>query len=250
MSPVTSHYGFVLTELLVAGLVSAFLVLGLVQMAAASSRGLQLIESISQTQQGGRFAVQQMQRAVMAAGFNPQPWTHSVPEPGLLAATEDGGSGESDKLAVHQVSDRNCFENLNPVQDASGQAAFYVRESTFERSGTGNLAHTCFYGPEGGTLIRQINRQGIAEGVESFQLLFAEDTNGDRLADRRVRAGHWSDPNNVLGIDVAMLVASNDAGGDRAAQTFTILDQSMSSPADGRIRRVWSFSIPLGSRLR
>jgi Tfp pilus assembly protein PilW len=81
----------VLTELLVAGLLAAFLMLGLIQMAAGVSRGLLLIESLSQSQQGGRFAVDQIRDGVMAAGFHPSPWDGSSTIPGLGEETSDGG---------------------------------------------------------------------------------------------------------------------------------------------------------------
>ncbi len=88
--------GFVFTELLVAGLISAFLMLGLVQMAAGASRGLLLIESLSQTQQGGRFAITQMRDVVMAAGFDPLPWQRAAALQGLGVNSSDGGGDDSD----------------------------------------------------------------------------------------------------------------------------------------------------------
>lgn len=242
--------GFVLTELLAAALITSFLMLGLVQMATATTRGLSLVASLSRSQQGGRFAVQQMQSAVMAAGFNPAPWGATGEPLGLSDDSQDGGAGGDDKLVVSQISDRNCFDLPNPVTDVSGNPAFYLRISTFERSGSGNLAHTCFYGPDAGTLVRQINREGLVQNVESFQLLFVEDTNGDRRADRRVRAGQWGDAEHVLGVEVGILLKSEGVVGDAAPPTFQVLDETVSAPGDGRLRRVWTFSIPFGSRLR
>jgi len=241
--------GFVLTELLVAGLIAAFLLLGLVQMAAATSSGLRLIECMSEVQQGGRFAIDQMRDTVMAAGFRPRPWEDAL-LPGLSEDSSDGGIGASDVLVVRQLSDRNCYGNLNSTLDSSGQAAFHIRQSTFERTGSGNLAHTCYYGADAGALVRQINRQGLVSGVESFQVLYAEDIDGDSKSDRRVRAGRWNDIEKVLGVQVGLLIASEEPVGDRDASPLTVLDESVMPRSDGRLRRVWTTTFPLGFKLR
>jgi hypothetical protein len=241
--------GFVLTELLVAGLIATFLLLGLVQMASATSSGLRLIESLSESQQGGRFAIDQMRDAVMAAGFRPRPWEDANAS-GLSTDSSDGGFGGSDVLVVRQLSDRNCYGNPNSVLGADGRAAFYARQSIFERTSVGNLAHTCFYGPDDGTLVRQINRQGMVSGVESFQVLYAEDIDGDSKADRRVRAGRWNDIDKVLGVQVGLLLATVEPVGDSDASPLTVLDESFTQPSDGRLRRVWTTTFPLGLKLR
>lgn len=242
--------GFVLSELLVAGLIAAIVLLGVVQMASGASRALDLVESLSESQQGGRFAVDQLRDAVMGAGFDPAPWAGGSPQPGLLDASVDGGPGESDVLALQQLSDRNCYGNLNPVLDAFGQPEFFLRESTFERSASGNLAHTCHYGPEGGTQVRQINREGLVRRVESFQVLYAEDLDDDRRADRRVRAGAWATPDTVLGVQLGLLLATGKKVGDETPAPLGVLDETVTPRADGRLRRVWTTTIPFGSKLR
>lgn len=242
--------GFVLTELLVAGLIAAVLMLGLVQMAAATSRGLQLIESLSETQQGGRFAFDQMRDAVMAAGFDPAPWEGSVASGGLSANSADGGLGESDTLTLRLLSDRNCYGNFNPVLDANGRPEFFLRESTFERTAAGNLAHSCYYGPAGGVPVRQINREGLVQNVDSFQVLYAEDRDGDLRAERRVRAGQWEDVGQVLGVQLGLLLATAEAVGDEVTEPLTVLDETVIPPADGRLRRVWTTTVAIGSKLR
>lgn len=245
--------GFVLTELLVAGLIASFLVLGLVQMAAGASRGLQLVESLSGSQQGGRFAVDQMRDAIMGAGYHPAPWA-SGPMAGVVATSSDGGPGGNDILTVQQFSDRNCYGNPNPVVDEHGNPAFFVRESTFERNTSANLAHTCYYGPEGGAMVRQVNRQGLVQGVESFQVLYAEDTNGDLRPERRVRAGNWNNASALVAVEVGLLLASEEVVaedlGEDMSGAYTVLDESLTPASDGRLRRVWRAHIPLGGKLR
>lgn len=245
-----SRTGFVLTELLVAGLLAAFLMLGLIQMAAGVSRGLLLVESLSQVQQGGRFAVDQIRDGVMAAGFHPSPWDEGGTISGLGEESSDGGSGGNDVLVLRQLSEKNCYGNSNPILDGNGLPAFFLRESTFEVTARSNLAHTCRYGPNERVMVRQINRQGLVQEVESFQVLYAEDNDGDRLANRQVRAGNWNDISNIAGIEIGLLIATKESLGEPQTSTMTVLDQAVTPASDGRLRRVWTTIIPLVSKLR
>lgn len=246
----TRDTGFVLTELLVAGLLTTFLMLGIIQMAAGVSRGLLLIESQSHTQQGGRFAIDQIRSATMAAGFNPAPWEGDGEVSALGDATSDGGPGGNDILVLRQQSDKNCYGNPNTSLDGSGNPAFFLRESTFEVNASNNLAHTCWFGPDSGSLVRQINREGLVQHVDSFQVLFAEDTDGDRLANRTVRAGAWLEPSQVVGVQLGLLVASEKPVSDHVPPTFTVLDEVVTPQSDGRLRKTWTTNIPMVSRLR
>jgi hypothetical protein len=245
-----SPTGFVLTELLVAGLLAAFLMLGLIQMAAGVSRGLLLIESLSQSQQGGRFAVDQIRDGVMAAGFHPSPWDGSSTIPGLGEETSDGGLDGNDVLVLRQLSDKNCYGNSNTILDGNGRPAFFLRESIFEVTANRNLSHTCRFGPDGGAMVRQINHQGLVQKVESFQLLYAEDSDGDRLANRLVRAGNWNDISNITGIEIGLLIATKESLGEPQTSTMMVLDQAVTPAPDGRLRQVWTTTIPLVSKLR
>lgn len=249
-TPAPSSTGLVLTELLIAALISSILMLGLVQMAAGTSRSLHLIESLSDAQQGGRFAIDQVRDAAMAAGYVPAPWARSGAVPDGLDESVDGGPGHSDVLTVAHLSDRNCYDTFNPVHDGEGRPAYFLRESTFERTAAGNLAHTCHYGPEGGTRVRQINREGLVRRVESFQVLYAEDLDGDGYADRRVRAGQWQDARQVLGIQLGVLVATEEPVGDHTTQPLAVLDEAVAPPADGRLRRVWATTFAMISKPR
>ena len=247
---VIRNKGFVLTELLIAGLLATFLMLGVVQMAAGVSRGLLLVESQSGSFQGGRFAIDQIRDSAMSAGFNPRPWEPDTHVVALGDATQDGGYGASDILMMRQASDRNCYGNTNDATDEQGNPAFFLRESKYEVTAAGNLAHSCWFGATEASMVRQINRQGIVQHVESFQVLFAEDTDGDRHANRLVRANHWNDINQVVGLVIGLLVTTEQPLGGAGPSSFTVLDATITPPSDGRLRMTWTASIPLFSKLR
>ena len=242
--------GMTLVELLVATAVAAVLVLGLVTIASATSAASQLQRNEAQLQDNVRYAANLLSRAVRQAGFSPAPWDEAFRREALTAESANGGPGSGDRLAVRTWSDRNCFENRNPDLDDAGQPLFYLRESVFDLTGSKNLAHECRYGPTPADLTIQIRRQGVVPGIESFQVLYGEDEDGDGAIERWVTAGAWGDPALVLGIRIGLLAVSEDAVGEPAAHDYEVLDVTESRPADGRLRRVFQFAAAIRGRTR
>ena len=231
--------GLTLVELLIALALSAFLILGLVQMVSAATAADVLQRNQAQLLDRARFALGMLGRAVREAGFRPQPWDAAYKIAGLTADTQDSVSTRGDRLAVRTWSDRNCFDNRNPDTDSDGQPLFYLRESTFEPLASGGLAHSCRYGPDAASLVTQIRRQGVVERVESLQLLFGEDTDGDGIIDAWVRAGGWTDAGRVLGVRIGLLLAGDDAVDDTGLREYSILGEPFRTPGDGRLRSVF-----------
>ena len=53
----------------------------------------------------------------------------------------------------------------------------------------------------------------LASNIEDFQLTFGEDTNGDRVTDKYVKASGIADWNHVISVGVALLSSSNKSAG-------------------------------------
>lgn len=241
--------GFSLVEFMVAGLIGVMLLTGLVQVAAGARGSFVLQEGIAEVQESARFAHDSVAVVLRQSGFLPQPWE---PPPGdaLTAANADAATAHGDRVALRSWSDRNCFDAVNPDRDAAGKPAFYLRESVLDLTAAGNLALTCRYGPDEDALVTQIPRQGLLPGIEAFQALYAEDADGDGRADRWVRAGGWSDPARIVGIEVGLLVASREPAAAPESRTFNVLDHVVTAPADGRLRRVVAVAHAFRGRLR
>lgn len=231
--------GLTLVELLVALVLTAFLVLGLVQMVSAASAADALQRNQAQLLDRARFALGAMGRAIREAGYRPEPWAEAYAIEALTGDTVDGASSRGDRLAVRAWSDCNCFDNRNPDTDGDGRPLFYLRESSFEPLASGGLAHSCWYGPDEASLIEQIRRQGLVERLESLQLLFGEDTDGDGNIDAWVRADEWADESRVLGVRIGLLLSSDDAVNDAGPREYSILGETIRTPDDGRLRSVF-----------
>jgi type IV pilus assembly protein PilW len=234
--------GMTLIELLIAMLIGSILLAGLLQIAISSRSSFRLQEGLAEVQENGRFLIDSIADIFRQSGYNPEPWVIPVANTILLDETSDAVRIHGDRVAIRGWSDRNCFGNLNPVTAASGQPEFFIKESVLEQNASRNLAHTCRYGPATDQLTTQIQRQGLAQNVEALQLLYAEDLNADGEADRWVPGGSWADEKNVIGLQLGLLLRSSDSVIERRQQTFNVLDHTIRTPADGRLRRVFTFS--------
>jgi len=240
--------GFTLLEVLIGAALSALLILGLVQIVSAASAAAELQRNNAQLHDHARFAVDILSRAIREAGYRPEPWNESFELAALGEPTADGVAFASDRLALRAWSDRNCFDNRNPERDSEGEPRFYLRETVFDLTGSQSLARLCRYGPDAAELTTQVPRQGWVPGVESFQLLYGEDIDGDGSIEQWVKAGQWRNPARVLGVRVGLLLASAEAVAEPGARRHEVLDAVHRSPADGRLRRVFEFAVAIRGR--
>lgn len=236
-----------LAEVLLAVALGAVLILGLVQIAAATSTASALQRNLAQLQDRARFARGYFAAAIRQAGYRPEPWNEAFDIEALDNASRDGFTPAGDRVAIRGWSNLNCFDNRNPVEDAEGRPAFFLRESEFRVNADRNLILTCRYGSGPDKLVVQVN-QGIVPGVESFQVLYGDDADRDAQIDRWVPAGAWSDPRNILGTRVGLLLASDEPVAEPVAATFSVLGRTQTAPADGRLRRVFEFALAIRSR--
>ena len=236
-----------LLELLVATALTAFLVLGLVHFVTAASATTLLQRNQGQIQDRARFAINRIVAAIREAGYRPEPWDETWALEGFTADTLDAVSSGSDRLSVRTWSDRNCFDNRNDATDADGNALFYIRETSFDLNSSKGLTRQCRYGPSLAEMTTQIRRQGMIEGVESFQLLFAIDADADGLAEEWVNAGAWDDPGQIRGVKVGLLLVSENTVVIRQPKEFAVLDTFKHVKADGRLRHVFQFTAAVRS---
>jgi len=242
--------GFSLMEVMIGIFLSTVLMTGIVQLLSGSVSAYRLQLSQSQLEESSRYARDVLVSHIAQAGFHPQPWQNL---PGFQALTNeslDGGTAIADQLGLQRWSMRNCYGNDNPVKDASGQAAFYLLQVRFIVNNANNLAITCRYGPDASNLQTQINNFGLIEDVEFMQVLYAEDRDGDKVADRWVRAQNWLNEGDVQAVKVALLLSTRQPFEPAASKLITLLDEPIATPVDGHLRRVRSMTTTIRSRLR
>jgi len=246
--PLCGSRAFSLLEILLAVALSGVLMTGVVRLLTASLSAYRMQTNRSQMSMSGRLARDMLIEHIAQAGYAPEPWRGMLPA--LTADTLDGDPLPGDQLGVQRWSRRDCFGNDNPVTDSDDRPAFYLLQARFRINSAGNLALTCRYGPGPAQFKTQINNQGMVEGIESMQLLYAEDRDGDGIADGWVKAGHWLDERRIRAVRAALLLSTDEPVGQPAPGPLTLLDETVQRPADGRLRKVTTLTAAIRGRLR
>jgi hypothetical protein len=206
--------------------------------------------SQSQLEESARYARDVLFTHITQAGYQAEPWQNLSEFSALTAETLDGGSISGDQLGLQRWSAHNCYGNENPVTDSVGQAKFYLLQTRFHVNTANNLAITCRYGPDASQLKTQINNFGLIENVESMQILYAEDRDGDNIADSWVNGNAWIHERNIRAVKVALLLSTHQAFDQAVSKQVALLDEMITTPADGHLRRVSVSTSTIRGRLR
>lgn len=244
-SVVHAFSGYTLLELVLALALTALLLLGLVQITAAAGTSARLQDAQAQLQENARLAQSTLSQAIRQAGYNPEPWSGRFPALPRVSGSVDSLSRYSDRLILSAWSDLNCYGHLNADTDAQGRPRFYLRETSFDLNTSRNLTQACRYGPDAGSLVDQIHRQGFVPGVEAFQVQYGQDIDGDGLLENWVRAGNWGGDDDILGVRIGLLLAGDESVAPPQSRVFEVLDLPVRKRADGRLRRIADFTTAL-----
>jgi len=245
-----THHGFSLLEVMIGVFLSAVLMTGIVRLLGGSVAAYRLQLSQSQLEESGRYARDVLITHIAQAGYQPEPWQNQPELPALTGETLDGGLLPGDQLGLQRWSSRNCYGNENPVMDSDGHPEFHLLQTRFSVNTINNLAITCRYGPDASQLTTQINNFGLIEDVESMQVLYAEDRDGDNIADSWVTGQSWQQESNIRAIKVALLLSTRRAFDQAVSEQITLLDETITTPADGHLRRISSLTTAIRGRLR
>jgi len=245
-----TQQGFSLMELMIGVSLSTILMSGIVQLMAGSVSAYRLQLGQSQIEESVRYARDVLVTHIAQAGFQAEPWLSPVTFHALTDESLNGSSSSADQLGLQRWSRTNCYGNNNPILDGKGQPAFFMLQTRFKVNTSNNLAITCRYGPDTSALRTQINNFGLIEDVESMQVLYGEDRDGDAIADAWVPAQTWSQESNIRAVKVALLLSTRQAFDQAASTQLTLLDETITTPADGHLRRIRSFTTAIRGRLR
>jgi type IV pilus assembly protein PilW len=164
---------------------------------------------------------------------------------------------EGDSFIVHETSDitldsKNKFPgNYNPAACATAAPAhclskiyqgdasiFKLSSNTYTiQNGAGNTSALFKNGDE------------LLEGIENMQILYGEDTDGDNSPNYFVPAGTAGlNMDNVISVRISLLATTLEDNISTQPVPYTIFADTV-TPADNRIRRVFTLTIALRNRL-
>jgi type IV pilus assembly protein PilW len=240
--------GVTLVELMIAVTIGLLLVVVIAQLYLGSRQTFATTDDVSRMQDNIRYSQQLLTRTIHLAGYKSQ--ANSVTATVFkalpaLGAVEGVAAADPDELTIrYQGSGTGAAADGTVVDCLGGRVdAGVIVTNTFKiekNATTGRMGLTC-------------NGAEIVADVLNMQILFGEDTDGDLVANRYVKAGTVIDSgnlNNVVSVRVNLLFETpTDASKTVAdAQTYDMGTVTVGPFADRRIRRLVSTTINLRNR--
>ncbi len=297
--------GLSMIEIMIAMVLGAFLLGGVLQIFSSSKQTYRVQEGMSRLQENGRFAMDFITKDIRNADF----WgclkngltdinknlNGADAFPQGVNGSNDAGLNASDTLIMRSaidsgvtvqppfdktittfsannglthgdillVSDCNTGDIFQvdtsavsgsspptPGNSATSLSKVYAGNASIYRVGT--IIYSIQNGASGQpALFRQINNNAateLVEGIENLQIRYGEDTDADGTPDYYVTANNVVDMDQVVSIRVTLLartIADNLAG-QPVAYTYNGVT---TTPADRRLRRVFTSTIAVRNRL-
>ena len=225
--------GMTLIEIMIALLIGAFLLGGVLQIFSGSQQTYRMQENLSRLQENGRFAMDFLAHDIRMAGY----WgCLSGTNIDITGADNNAVAGDGIDNGTDTITLKGAFV-LTPTGScgvvADPTAAYYTDASS-----------TIVYKINNAVLQQDTNNQhnGIVEGIENMQILYGVDTDdpltGDHVPNYYVAANPgWA------ATDWAKVVSI------RITITARTLDGNLTTTGDGRIRRDFTTTIALRNRL-
>jgi len=222
---VARQRGVSLVELMIALVIGLIIVASVSQVFLSGKRSYGTQSGLGVLQENGRFALYFLQRDLQFAGFpqriGPSGSSLDVPTPFDTSKTLDGGSGSDEVTAWWNAdadvedSDLDCLGQ----ETTSGTvwSRYFVQNSALMCEGSGNPDFP----------------QPLIQNVDSFQVQYGVDSDGDGWADLYVPASLVTNWGVVVSVRVAVLLNSGEITREDADTTvYSILDGPTFTPAD------------------
>lgn len=242
--------GFSLMEVLIAIFLTTVLTGGIVQLMVGSVSAYRLQLGQGGLEESSHYARDILVSHISQAGYQAEPWSGQPWLPAITSESLNNTTSKGDHLGLQRWSRHDCYGNENPVRDAENQPAFYLLRVRFSVSTAKNLAIRCSYGADASQLQTQINNFGLIEDVESMHVLYAEDTDADNVADHWVIAQSWQHESDIRAIKVAFLLSTRQPFETPRNQPLAMLDETITTPADGHLRKIVSLTSAIRGRIR
>ena len=259
--------GMTLIEIMVALLIGAFLMGGVLQIFVSSKQTNRMQENLSRLQENGRFAMYFLSRDIRRAGY----WgclIPSSPDVDITGTNDNAVAGDNIDDGTDTLTLRGAFA-LAPTGTCGNAvdttAVYYTDPSS-----------TVTYQISGSVLQQNTNNQnnGLIEGIEDMQILYGVDTNDDDdgivttpapdgSANYYVTAANIPDIDDgtptglpdgnpdwyrVISIRISLLVHTLEDNLTTQPLTYTY-NGVTTTATDFRIRRVFNTTVALRNRL-
>lgn len=238
--------GLSLVELMVALAIGLLLTMSVGTILSGSMQIFRVQGESARIQESGRFLMDTLGRQITQAGYAAISTDYTDPklafagtpisgEDGLVATRTDERKNGSDYLAVSFDASTDCQGNA--VAGGTARNEFYL-----------NTREELVCASNGGAA------EMLADGVESFQVLYGIDSDGDYTIDRyKAQPVYNADPllnewKQVRTVRVCAVVRAFSPGTSPAAQTYQDCSGATVTAPDTRLRRVLGATYQLRNR--
>jgi len=243
LNRLSNQAGITLVELLVAMVISMFILSGVITVFVANKQNYRVQENMAAIQDNGRFAVDMISRGVRMSGYQGDTASDWV-----FGALNDSISGTNNTAAAGLMAGTDTltvtFQAADDMQaDCLGNRTVLDETvtATYSVDANGNLQ--CATATEGPV--------DLVEGVDSMQVLYGMNTNGDGVVNQYVPFAGGLDMNDVMAIRLGLLMSSPDdnVALDTDSVSRTVLDVTVAAANDKKVRRIFETTIRLRNRL-
>lgn len=274
--------GFTVIELMISLGLGAFLTLAVLQAFIGSKRSFDVIQAQAEMQESARFGMQFVRESLMMAGYI-NAGTITADTGGDFASSivnivdsEDVGESQwpavtnfqagavvagTDARSVTGLTDQNTsIDTLSIRYQGSPDAEIRDCEGRVLAASTTDVIELTYYVDNSDQLRcfsegagNNGNSSILVSGVENLAVNFgvATDENNPELVGKYISAAdmttdEWS---NVVAVRLGLIAKSESSPLDTTAQQYSLLGDSVTTTADGKMRQVFSQTIALRNRL-
>ena len=265
INPPQQQRGVTLVEMMISLVIGLIIMIGVTQIFTANRETYSIQESLGQLQENGQYAINFLIRQLRQTGYYPNPY-------GSVSGTKI----EHEQLAFGGVSPVSGIEGGNNANDTLITAYYTTTTDCIGDAPTGGATIAQAVTPTslsaagipvaGIPAAIAINRFNIAtgasgrpslfcngieiaEGIESLQIRYGEDTDNDGLIDTYSDFDQVNDMKTVMIVQIAILAATiREPNREPDIKTYNLFGTIIDPVDDGRIRRVYSATIRLRNR--
>ena len=234
-----SQAGMTLIEIMIAMLIGAFLIGGVLQIFINTKQTNRMVENLSRVQENGRLALDLLGRDIRMTSF----WGCQTRPTGDIAGGNDNAvNGDNIDNGTDNVTLKAAYATM-----PTGSCGTTVdKTTTYYTDPTSTIIYTI----NNAVLQKNTNNQtnGLIEGVENMQILYGEDNNDDGWANYYVPAGNVVNWEKVVSIRVSLLIRSLEDNLAARPLAYTY-NGATTTATDRRLRRVFTSTFAIRNRL-
>lgn len=259
--PSTPRYrhqtGMTLIEIMIALLIGAFLLGGVLQVFLGSKQTYRMQENLSRLQENGRFAMEFLSKDIRMAGYwdcmAPSTTNNDTTTPMLTPHYIDLEGSEGAAGAPDSITIRAAFARSHALTDTCGTpvtAAATVAcpqaaaPANFYTDNTSKIAYSINTATNALQQITNCVTTDIVDGIDDLQILYGVDTDLAGTA-------NYGTPNYYVPANAAWVAADwARVVSIRITVRTRTMDGNLTTTGDGRIRRNFTSTIALRNRLK